>query len=268
MKISAVQFEPIILDTESNLKKLADYSIKIDSDLIVFPELCTSGYFLSANELKRLAEPFNGKSVSLLQEISSKKNKTIIFGFPEVDGENYYNSAAILFPDKSYSKVYRKTHLFYKEKFIFTPGNTGFFNIFYPEFDLNLGTMICYDWRFPEAARTLGLAGSDLIVMPSNLVTKIWHRAMPARALDNRIYFLVANRTGTECRNDENLEFTGKSGIWDYNGGEMIIASAIDECVITAEIHPSETRNKDINSTNNIFNDRVIQFYNLNQMRQ
>lgn len=263
MKVCAVQFEPIILDKDYNLKKIVDYSTKIDSDLIVFPELCTSGYYLSADELKNLAEPFNGETVRLIQEISSEQNKILIFGFPEVDRGKFYNSAAILFPDESYSKVYRKTHLFYKEKFIFTPGNTGFFNIFYPDFDLNLGTMICYDWRFPEAARTLGLAGSDLIVMPSNLVTKIWHRAMPARALDNRIYLLVANRTGTENRNNENLEFTGKSGIWDFNGGEMTIAGATDECVITAEINPKETRNKDINSTNNIFNDRVIQFYNL-----
>jgi predicted amidohydrolase len=74
---------------------------------------------------------------------------------------------------------------------------------------------------------------------------------------------LVANRTGTENRNEENLEFTGKSGIWDYNGGEIAIASPTDECVITTEINPKETRNKDINEINNIFNDRIIQFYNL-----
>jgi predicted amidohydrolase len=263
MKVSAVQFEPLILEKEKNLSKIAEYSKNLDSDLIVFPELCTSGYYLSKEELSRMAESFQGNSVNSIQEISSKENKIIVFGFPELDDGKYYNSAAVLFPDKSYSKVYRKTHLFFREKYIFTPGDTGFFNINYPEFDLNLGTMICYDWRFPEAARTLGLAGSDLIVMPSNLVTKIWHRSMPARALDNRIYLLVANRTGTENRNEENLEFTGKSGIWDYNGGEIAIASPTDECVITTEINPKETRNKDINEINNIFNDRIIQFYNL-----
>lgn len=263
MKVSAVQFEPIILEKEKNLKKIVEYSTKTDSDLIVFPELCTSGYYLSDEELKILSEPFNGETVNIIQSISTAQNKILIFGFPEVDGNNYYNSAAILFPDNKFSKVYRKTHLFYKEKFIFTPGNSGFFNIYYPEFDLNLGTMICYDWRFPEAARTLALAGSDLIVMPSNLVTKIWHRSMPARALDNRIYLLVANRTGIENRSEENLEFTGKSAIWDYNGSEISLAGPNEECVITAEINPAETRNKNINATNNIFNDRIIQYYNL-----
>jgi len=263
MKVSAVQFEPIILEKEKNLKKIVEYSTKTDSDLIVFPELCTSGYYLSDEELKILSEPFNGETVNIIQSISTAQNKIIIFGFPEVDRNNYYNSAAILFPDNKFSKVYRKTHLFYKEKFLFTPGNSGFFNIHYPEFDLNLGTMICYDWRFPEAARTLALAGSDLIVMPSNLVTKIWHRSMPARALDNRIFLLVANRIGSETRDDEHLEFTGKSGIWDYNGGEITIASATEESVITTEINLKETRNKDINETNNIFKDRIIKFYNL-----
>jgi predicted amidohydrolase len=86
---------------------------------------------------------------------------------------------------------------------------------------------------------------------------------MPARALDNRIYLLVANRTGIENRSEENLEFTGKSAIWDYNGSEISLAGPNEECVITAEINPAETRNKNINATNNIFNDRIIQYYNL-----
>ncbi len=123
--------------------------------------------------------------------------------------------------------------------------------------------MICYDWRFPEAARTLALEGADLIALPSNLVTKFWPRAMPARALDNHIYLIVANRIGKEIRNDEELVFNGKSVIYDYNGTELAIAPSEEETVITTTIYPEKSRNKSINQINDIFKDRKIKYYKL-----
>lgn len=263
MKISAVQFLPKLKDKENNIKKVIEFANTVESDLIVFPELCTTGYFLTDSELKSLAESFDGNTVKNVQEISSSLNKIIVFGFAEIYKDKYYNSAAIIFPDSKFSTVYRKTHLFYKEKLIFQKGNTGFFNIYYPEFDLNLGTMICYDWRFPEAARTLALAGSDLIVVPSNLVTKIWHRSMPARAMDNHVFLVVANRIGSENPENEELLFTGRSVIYDYNGKELCLADSDNETVLTIDINHKESRNKAINAYNNLFEDRLTEFYYL-----
>ena len=121
--------------------------------------------------------------------------------------------------------------------------------------------MICYDWRFPEAARSLGLLGADLIVCPSNLVTDVWHIAMPARSLENKVYLAVANRTGTEVRNDEELLFKGESGIWGYNGKLISKAGFADETVISCDIDPEKTRNKAFNPYNDIFADRRPDLY-------
>jgi predicted amidohydrolase len=228
----------------------------INADLICFPELAFTGYFfLSRKEIESYAFEFQSDFIQEFQKIATNSNKIIIVGFPEKFQDKIFNSAAILFPEQTLSRVYRKTHLFYKERFVFDAGNTGFFVVHEKERDLRLGSMICYDWRFPEASRTLALMGADLIVCPSNLVTNVWHISMPSRALENKVYFLVANRIGTEFNSGESLFFNGKSGIWDYNGKPLAIASETQEEIITAEIFPSETRKNYFNYFNKFFND-------------
>ena len=128
MKLSVVQFYPEFGNKINNVKKLVDFSESIDSQIIVFPELCTSGYFFtSREETSELSENFKGETYSAISEIAKKQNKIIIYGFIESDNDKIYNSAAIVMPDERDSRVYRKTHLFYKERFCFDPGNTGFF---------------------------------------------------------------------------------------------------------------------------------------------
>ena len=262
MKVAAVQFEPIFNDKISNLEKIQNFIRTIQADVIVFPELATTGYFfLNKDELVNIAEKKDGDTLAILQELSTKLNKIIVCGFAEKEDDKFYNSCFIIFPNKSLTSVYRKTHLFYKEKFVFTPGNTGFFNIYDSELDFNLGTMICYDWRFPESARTLALNGADLIVMPSNLITKLWHRSMPSRALDNHLYFMVANRIGKEERATETLVFNGTSVVYDYDGNILALADPYSEEVVIADIYPQESRDKAINAMNDIFTDRIPKYY-------
>lgn len=264
MKIAGVQFKPLISDKEKNLDTIIYYSKNTDSDLIIFPELATSGYFFTEIEkLIQLAETFPGDFSQTIQRISTDMNKIIIYGFPELHGDKIFNSVVAVFPDSSYNKVYRKTHLFYKEHLCFTKGDTGFFVINYPDMDLNLGMMICYDWRFPESARSLALKGADLIVCPSNLVTNIWHKVMPARAIENKVYFALINRIGKENNGDEELFFNGESAIYGYNGERLSVAGVEDENVIYAEIYPYKTRNKSFNQINDIFKDRRPELYNL-----
>jgi predicted amidohydrolase len=262
VKITAVQFKPILFDKIANLEKIQNFIETIPTNLIVFPELATTGYFfLNKSEVENLAEPRYGETHQLLQELSTRLNKIIVCGFAEKEDDKYYNSSLIVFPNKTLTSVYRKTHLFYKEKFVFTPGNTGFFNIYDSELNLNLGTMICYDWRFPESARTLALNGADLIVMPSCLVTKIWHRSMPSRALDNHLFFLVANRVGVEDRGTDSVEFNGTSVVYDCDGNILALADPYSEEVISADIDQLESRDKAINAMNDIFTDRVPKYY-------
>jgi len=247
---------------KSNIEFIEGQINKTNSEIIIFPELATSGYYYTDKvELAEQTLESKSKYLKHFEELAKKLNKIIVLGFPELDGKLIYNSAGIFFPTPELNKIYRKTHLFYKEKFIFEVGNLGFFNIYYPEFDLNLGTMICYDWRFPEAARTLALKGADLIVCPSNLVTGVWDNVMVARALENKVNVAVANRVGTETRGDDELVFNGNSAIYEYNGKKLVQAGAINEELISTVIDPEKTRDKSFNPYNDIFKDRRKQYY-------
>ncbi|MCX7880422.1 MAG: carbon-nitrogen hydrolase [Ignavibacteria bacterium] len=264
MVIVGVQFYPKFKKTEENLDYMKEKVKSVDGDLVAFPELATSGYFyLSSDEILPHSFEFHSEIVREFQGLATSMNRIILFGFPERFESKIYNSCAILFPDSELSCVYRKSHLFYREKFVFEPGNTGFFVVKYPEFDLNLGTMICYDWRFPESARVLALKGADLIVCPSNLVTKVWSISMPSRALENKIYLLVVNRVGEETNSNETLIFNGKSGIWHYNGQLITSASPDNEEIISAVISPSATRDKSFDDFDNVFTDRRPEFYKI-----
>lgn len=260
MKISTIQFETKFKDKEKNLNLIEDYCLKIDTDLLIFPELATTGYFFTdKSELKKFANKFDDNTIQHFQKLSTELNKIIIFGFPEIFEDKIFNSAAILIPNPNKSTVYRKTHLFYKEKNIFDEGDTGFFVVEYE--NLRLGTMICYDWRFPEAARTLALKGANLIACPSNLVTGVWQGVMSARALENKVYIAVANKYGQEENSGEVLTFNGESAIYSYNGQYLAKASVNKEEVLTTTIEPEKTVSKSFNEYNDIFKDRRPNFY-------
>lgn len=268
MKLTVVQFKPEFGKIAENSRKIKNYLNAIDQGVVVFPELSLSGYDIgSRNEALELGDEVDSPLMQEFQHIASEKGLIINFGFIEknfaASKERVYNSSALLFPDASLSSVYRKVHLFFRERFVFDYGDKGFFVVRDEQRDINIGPMICYDWRFPEASRSLALKGADLISMPSNLVTKSWHLAMPARALENKIYIAVSNRVGTENRNNAELYFNGKSAIYSYNGEAIIIASETDEEVITSEIDPAKTRKKSFNDYNDIFKDRRPEQYYL-----
>jgi 5-aminopentanamidase len=262
MKIAVFQFCPEYGNNLANIDKIYKTVNSINADIIVLPELCTTGYFFTDKNIAMvLAEEASGETVQSMAELAQKKNAVIVYGFMEKEGDKLFNSAAILMPDRKLNRIYRKTHLFYKEKFIFEPGNSGFFVIEDKERDLKIGTMICYDWRFPESARSLALKGADIILCPSNLITDLWHRVFPGRAIDNKVYMAVANRTGREHNGDEEVFFKGESAIWDYNGNILCKAGVEEEKVIFAEFDPAKTRNKSFNSLNDIFKDRLPEMY-------
>jgi len=261
MRIATVQFCPVLRNVEANLTKIIDDIHAIDADVIVFPELATSGYlFLSTEEALPYSLTIGGDGIARVVEAATSAGKVVITGFCERDGDVLYNSALIC-GNGIEPQVYRKTHLFYKEAEVFAPGNTGF-NVFeLPHLDCTLGIMICYDWRFPESSRTLALKGADVIVAPSNLITHIWKMAMPVRALENKVYLAVANRTGSETNLDESVIFNGCSTIYAYNGSVLAEADATSDAIVIATIDPVETRSKQFNSVNELFRDRRPDLY-------
>ncbi len=261
MRLAVVQFRPAHGSVETNVAFIERTIASVDADLIVFPELATSGYFFtSRSEVEAVADAADGPHMRRITEAAERAGRFVVCGFPERDGNKLYNAALITGPGLP-PTVYRKTHLFYKETLCFDPGNTGFFVTQLPGLDCTLGTMICYDWRFPESARTLALKGADVIACPSNLVTHIWRMAMPVRALENKVYLAVANRDGTETNGQEDVSFNGQSVIYGFNGDVLTSADAEGEAVLVADITPAHTRMKRFNSINDIFLDRRPELY-------
>ncbi len=261
MRLATIQFCPARGDTAANLNRLHHWISSVDADVIVFPELATCGYFFrSPAEALPYAFERTAPEIAGLVDAAAAAGRVIVCGFAERDGDRLYNSAVIGGKGLA-TTVYRKSHLFYREVDVFTPGDSGFFVVDLPHLDCRLGTMICYDWRFPESSRSLALKGADLIACPSNLVTEIWRTVMPTRAIENKVYLAVANRTGSETNANETLQFNGCSAIYGYNGKPLANAEADADAVLIAEIDPSLTRNKRFNDVNDIFADRRPELY-------
>ena len=262
IRVAIVQFTPVYGDKSSNIRVLAELLAGVDADLIVLPELCTTGYFFtSKQELALLAEGVDGEVSRRFGAISQSKGSIIVAGIAEAAGSSYYNSVFVFRPEEPVPLVYRKSHLFYKESLVFTPGDTGFHVFRDSRLDVKVGVMLCYDWRFPEAARCLALDGADIIVCPSNLVTDAWRRVMPARAIENKVFVAVANRAGSEAKDGEILAFKGNSALYDPSGEALLQADANGEQVLVAEIDPVICRDKRFNDRNDIFLDRRPDLY-------
>ena len=225
VNVTCVQMEPVLRDFNKNLEKICGFIEKVVSEnpqtqLIVFPELITTGYECG-KDFQELAETSpDGQSMEVIGKLAKEHHVHVVYGFPERDKNNeaiIYNSAALIDDKGEVKGIYRKVHLFANEKKYFTEGSS------FPVFDTSigkLGMMICWDTAFPEAARSLALKGANLLVVPTNWEkayltsietnnTKDWDLITRARAMDNCTFLVSANRVG----HDETLGFIGRSNI-------------------------------------------------------
>jgi predicted amidohydrolase len=273
VKIACAQISPLRAELDSNLKTIESLLASTEADLVVFPELSTSGYFFtSADEISKYALNSSSERFDEIKEICKTLKRNCVLGFAEKDNGALYNSAMLITSDGETSGLYRKVHLFYYEKVVFSPGNLSF-----PVFDIpvadgksiKLGIEICYDWRFPEATRSLALLGAQVIVMPSNIVatTGMLLETLRVRAFENKVILAFCDRVGMESETiggeKEVLLFRGESAIINYNGDIIELGSTDKIEVITSEVLPEKTISKEINKYNNITTDRQSNMYNL-----
>lgn len=267
LTVAVAQFTPRWNDKGHNRDAVQTLLRGASAHLVVLPELCTTGYsFLTKEEASAAADTAKETAAFFVPE-AQRANAVIVAGFAEREGDEVYNSAIMASPNGSY-EVYRKTHLFFREKDCFAPGNTGFVVVKHSAVDCNLGVMICYDWRFPESARTLALMGADVICVPANLVTSVWEIGMKARALENNLFVAVANRCGTERRtlpdgSKQRLTFTGKSVVYNVDGSEMAQATPEGDSIFKVTINVAKSRDKFFNAYNHVLNDRAPHHYKL-----
>lgn len=263
MRIGFLQTEPRFGDPLANLQRVEEAIRSSASDLWVLPELFSTGYLFGSRAiLANLAEPVpDGPTTQGLIRIAARSGAAIVAGVAERDHDGRLFNSAVAVDPAGFRAVYRKIHLFDYEKEWFEPGDGPFVVVRLA--GARVGIMICWDWRFPESARTLALAGAQVIAHPSNLVLPYCQAAMVTRALENRVFTVTANRIGTEERSGLRLTFTGGSRIVSCEGA--ILCEGPSEAVAAAavEIDPGLADRKQVTSHNDLFDDRRPGFYRL-----
>lgn len=258
MRLAVVQTDPQFGEVRSNIEAALSLMGSTQADLFVLPELFNTGYnFIDADEVGRLAEPVDGPTFDAMAAFARRNSCYVAYGFAERSGR-IYNSSALVGP-KGRIGLFRKVHLFYRETLFFASGDLGF-----PVFDLpfgKVGMMICFDWIYPESARTLALHGAQLILHPSNLVMPYCPDAMVTRCLENRVFAATANRIGLEDRGGISLSYIGTSEIVSPRGEILARLPVAKAAVAVIEVDLAQALNKQINEFNDLFAGRRSEQY-------
>ena len=261
LRIAFVQGRPEFGRTEENLERGLALAATVDAELVVIPELWSTGYvFSSKRELATLAEdPRTGATAQALLWAAKREKRWYVAGFAEAArGGRFYNSALLVGP-RGIQTVYRKLHLFEREHEWFAPGDLPL--SVHRVAAAKVGLLICFDWRFPEAARALALLGADVIAHPSNLVYPNAQEAMRVRGLENRVYVVTANRTGTEQRPGGTVPFTGRSQIVAPSGEVILKTTRTAEIALAADCDLARARDKALTKRSHLWNQRRPEFY-------
>lgn len=245
MRVAVAQIEPRLGEKEHNLETCLarlDEAAAAGAKLLVLPECAIPGYmFDSAEEAMPYAEEIPGPSTEALASACRRLGMHVVCGLLERDGDLLRNAAVLVGPDGLVGS-YRKTHLPFLGVDRFTvPGDE------LPVYDTPLGRIgleICYDLRFPEATRTLALKGAEIVAHPTNfpMAARVQTELITvARAAENRVFLLTANRVGKERWG----EFCGWSQIVDPYGRRLAEAGQTEEVLLVADIDLEQSRDKD-----------------------
>jgi predicted amidohydrolase len=246
LRVGVAQFDPKLADPATNLATCVGYLEQAAArgvELLVLPECAIPGYvFESIEEALPYAEDIPGPSTAALGEACARLGIHAVCGLLERYEGGARNAAVLIGPDGLIG-TYRKTHLPFLGVDRFTiPGDE------LPVFDTAIGRIgiaICYDLRFPEVTRALALAGADIVALPTNWPVEAAANAellAPARAYENRIYLLVANRVGRE----RTAQFSGRSQIVDPAGARLAETDATTETLLVADVDLARARDKSI----------------------
>ncbi len=256
-----VQFNPQRGDPSANLRAVERLLHGIQADLLVLPELANSGYlYASTPDIAPYSEPGDGSGPFLggLARLAGRTGGVIVTGFAEYANGEVYNSAAAV-SRAGVLQVYRKTHLFLDEQDLFLPGNSGF--TLFEHNGARIGMMICFDWVFPESARSLALLGAQIIAHPSNLVLPYCQQSMLTRSLENGVFSITCNRYGEEYLGEKHLRFTGGSQVVSNKGARLTQSGEEGDDVQLTAFDPALADDKWITGRNNLLGDRRTEMY-------
>lgn len=247
--------------SEDNLHRaiaLIQEAARAGARVICLPELFRSEYFCQREDAAMfdLAEPVPGPTTEALRKTAKQLEVVIIAPVFERRAPGlFHNSAAVIDATGELVGLYRKMHIpddpGYYEKFYFTPGDLGF-----RAFDTRagrIGTLICWDQWYPEAARLTALLGASVLFYPTAIgwhpdekassgeeQREAWRTVQRGHAIANGVYVAVANRVGHERPRGggQGIEFWGSSFLCDPQGVVLAEAAADKEEVLIGEVDP------------------------------
>lgn len=227
--------------------KMAERAAKDGADIICTQELFRSYYFCQEenHDNFKLAEAIPGPSTEAFQKIARKHKVVIIASLFEKRAAGlYHNTAVMIDADGSILGLYRKMHipddpLFY-EKFYFTPGDLGFRS--WRTQKGTIGTLVCWDQWYPEAARLTAMQGAEIVFYPTAIGWHpkekaeygerqhgAWEISQRAHAVANGCYVAAINRIGHEApAGGDGIEFWGQSFVAGTYG-EILAKASVDQ---------------------------------------
>lgn len=258
-RVACCELAPVVGDLDGNLALAQDAVLAAaGADLIVLPELVTSGYcFASAAEARSVAIPADHPA---LHDWGSH-GAVVIGGFAELGGDGaVYNSAALV-DASGVRAVYRKTHLWDRESLFFTPGADPA-----PVVETavgRVGVMICYDQEFPEMPRSVALRGADLLALPTNWPWVDRPAGQPAPEVLIAMASARVNRMAIACCDRRGVErgqrWNEASTIISADGWPLATADAGGTAL--AEVDLLASRDKRISARNDVHADRRPDVY-------
>jgi N-carbamoylputrescine amidase len=223
-------------DNISRAQGLVREAASAGANVILIQELFETPYFCISEKTQHfeLAREIDGHPTLLrMQALAKELGVVLPFSFFEKAGLVHYNSVAMIDADGSIVGHYRKSHIpdfpMYKEKFYFSPGDTGF-RVFDTRFG-RIGVGICWDQWFPEAARAMTILGAELLLYPTAIGDELdkpefdskdhWQMTMRGHAAANILPVIASNRIGEESEGDLSMQFYGSSFISDHVGQKV-----------------------------------------------
>ncbi len=250
----------LVADKATNIQHACDLLRQAASrgvHVACLPELFASPYFCQSEDTATfdLAESIPGPTTHALASVARETNMVIIGSvFERRAAGIYHNTAVVLDNDGTLLGLYRKMHIpddpLYYEKYYFTPGDLGFksFETAYA----SVGTLVCWDQWYPEAARLTAIQGANVLCYPTAIgwhpaekaeygtaQVEAWQTMQRSHAIANGVYVAACNRIGHEGDTSGGLEFWGNSFIADPFGRILARASHDSEEIITAICDPA-----------------------------
>ncbi len=268
VRAAAVQLAPVLGDLAGNrarsLDALASAAAR-GAQLVVLPELCTSGYaFSDRAEARAVAEPADGPTVQAWLQAARLHRLVVVAGLCELDDDGALRNSAVVVDPAGVRAVYRKAHLWDREPEIFVPGDAA-----PPVVDTaagRIGLAVCFDAAFPEHIRRAALAGAEVVAVPMNSPAPP-HPTQPipieiaiamAAANASRVYVVQADRTGEE----RGVRWAQASVVVDPDGG-VIAGPTAGEAMLVADLDLARARDKSWGERNDVFADRRPELYSL-----